>query len=389
MSNQAQIDRIRQAKSGIKTAIENKGVSVPEEALIDQYPEFVNQIQRGYEKNDLIPPENLEIYSDFAGNWKIVPMLYQSQQISGNKFGSNRSPHSCKIFGDNEFYLLGTSTIYYGKIVGSTVRIEKTIPIQDYCETGYVNVKCGIQDNENPEIVYYIGPYIGLSKSGVLAFNPKQGTKLWEVTFAVGDGGCEGALNTHNNCIYVSNGNNVFKLNKSNGSEVTRVKLGSTRNLFCDTEGYVYVDSSSSFYRADPDSLSKVWTVSSLETQNWCEMVEDNDYLYIACYSSIKKVQKSSGSVVATLSKSSVCVKWVTIKGVKYLCVVGSTELIFTDTNLQAQKTVGELNGGLLFDGKENMYRNSFARLGSSNYSGWLGKITGEDFSLKVLNVTR
>lgn len=39
-----QIARIRNAKAELKTAIERKGVTVPEDALIDEYPALVNQI---------------------------------------------------------------------------------------------------------------------------------------------------------------------------------------------------------------------------------------------------------------------------------------------------------------------------------------------------------
>ncbi len=42
-----EITRIQTAKSDLKTSIENKGVSVPSNALIDDYADYVDQIQQG------------------------------------------------------------------------------------------------------------------------------------------------------------------------------------------------------------------------------------------------------------------------------------------------------------------------------------------------------
>lgn len=48
MSIQNEIDRINNAKNQIKLAIEQKGVPVPSEIKIDEYPQFVSQIRKGY-----------------------------------------------------------------------------------------------------------------------------------------------------------------------------------------------------------------------------------------------------------------------------------------------------------------------------------------------------
>jgi hypothetical protein len=45
MSIQTEIVRLENAKAAIKTAIEGKGVSVPETALMDGYGEFIESIQ--------------------------------------------------------------------------------------------------------------------------------------------------------------------------------------------------------------------------------------------------------------------------------------------------------------------------------------------------------
>lgn len=51
MSIQNEISRIEQAKSDIKSAIEGKGVEVPESVKIDGYPELVRKIENKIEKN--------------------------------------------------------------------------------------------------------------------------------------------------------------------------------------------------------------------------------------------------------------------------------------------------------------------------------------------------
>lgn len=47
MSIATQIQRLQTAKADIKTAIENKGVTVPSNATIDAYPTYVSQITSG------------------------------------------------------------------------------------------------------------------------------------------------------------------------------------------------------------------------------------------------------------------------------------------------------------------------------------------------------
>ena len=45
MSISSEIDRIKSAKEELKTAITSKGVNVPQEAFLDTYPTYVNQIK--------------------------------------------------------------------------------------------------------------------------------------------------------------------------------------------------------------------------------------------------------------------------------------------------------------------------------------------------------
>ncbi len=64
MSVATEITRIQSAKSNIKTAIENKGVTVPNDALIDAYATYISQISGGssgltYETGTYTPSENI------------------------------------------------------------------------------------------------------------------------------------------------------------------------------------------------------------------------------------------------------------------------------------------------------------------------------------------
>lgn len=47
MSISSEITRLTNAKSSLKTSIENKGVEVPSAATLDDYPELVDQISGG------------------------------------------------------------------------------------------------------------------------------------------------------------------------------------------------------------------------------------------------------------------------------------------------------------------------------------------------------
>lgn len=52
MSISEEIVRLRQAKSNIKAAIEDKGTSVPSSAKLDDYPYYVSQIHSGIDPSD-------------------------------------------------------------------------------------------------------------------------------------------------------------------------------------------------------------------------------------------------------------------------------------------------------------------------------------------------
>lgn len=60
MSIASEITRIQGAKSDLKTSIENKGVTVPSSALIDDYASYVDQIQQGGGSGNPFDGVNLE-----------------------------------------------------------------------------------------------------------------------------------------------------------------------------------------------------------------------------------------------------------------------------------------------------------------------------------------
>lgn len=59
MSIASEITRLQAAKAELKTAIENKGVTVPSNTKLDGYADLVDSIQAGGSIEDLIAKENL------------------------------------------------------------------------------------------------------------------------------------------------------------------------------------------------------------------------------------------------------------------------------------------------------------------------------------------
>lgn len=72
MSVNSEIERLQNAKSALKTAIEGKGVSVPASTKLDGYSALVNSIEQGGGGDDdnwyMIVGDN---YSDYEGHFKV------------------------------------------------------------------------------------------------------------------------------------------------------------------------------------------------------------------------------------------------------------------------------------------------------------------------------
>lgn len=89
MSIATQIQRLQTAKADIKTAIENKGVTIPSNATIDAYPTYVSQITSGDD-----------------GYKEVFKKLIQRQS-----YMTLDIPEGVTIIGDFAFYAAVTLTI--------------------------------------------------------------------------------------------------------------------------------------------------------------------------------------------------------------------------------------------------------------------------------------
>ena len=67
MSVATEIQRIQGAKADLKTAIQAKGVSVPSDALIDDYPDYVNAISPNLQTKTITPSTSQQSLSADSG----------------------------------------------------------------------------------------------------------------------------------------------------------------------------------------------------------------------------------------------------------------------------------------------------------------------------------
>ena len=58
MSIASEVERLESAKSDLKTALESKGVAVPEEAKLDEFPVLVQQLGNGDMQRSVYDPQN-------------------------------------------------------------------------------------------------------------------------------------------------------------------------------------------------------------------------------------------------------------------------------------------------------------------------------------------
>lgn len=116
MSLQSEITRIKNAKSALKTSLESKGVTVPSDALIDEYPALVESIQAGEEFDylDYVTggSKNTVVLNDVDGK---IKQLYGIQFQSNGALTSVYLP-SCSAIGVSVY-----NTYYSGnKVTGAT-----------------------------------------------------------------------------------------------------------------------------------------------------------------------------------------------------------------------------------------------------------------------------
>ena len=116
------IQRIQIAKNDIKTAIENKYVTVPEDARIDEYATYINQIPQDY--TDAVP-------------WHIVTandVCYWYDELTIGPEGGEVSLSSTAYYDEHQYYgLVGDikNLVYYRLKDGSTTSYVSTDTFSD------------------------------------------------------------------------------------------------------------------------------------------------------------------------------------------------------------------------------------------------------------------
>ena len=139
MSIQSEIDRLKTAKSGLATAITGKGVTVPEDATLSDYPALVDQIQTGGGGGEPEPPDDgkTRLYIHVPENAKEglpppradVP-LYISQTVSDGvtiDWGDDSEPETISGTGN-------VNTAHYYAAGGDYVI---ALTVTDGCELGF------------------------------------------------------------------------------------------------------------------------------------------------------------------------------------------------------------------------------------------------------------
>lgn len=116
------IQRIQIAKNDIKTAIENKYVTVPEDARIDEYATYINQIPQDY--TDAVP-------------WHIVTandVCYWYDELTIGPEGGEVSLSATAYYDEHQYYgLVGDikNLVYYRLEDGSTTNYVSTNTFSD------------------------------------------------------------------------------------------------------------------------------------------------------------------------------------------------------------------------------------------------------------------
>lgn len=79
MSIASEVERLESAKSDLKTALESKGVAVPEGAKLDAFPALVQQLGNGYMLKSVYDPdgENKNIFKTIYANAPMYTALYR------------------------------------------------------------------------------------------------------------------------------------------------------------------------------------------------------------------------------------------------------------------------------------------------------------------------
>lgn len=79
MSIASEVERLESAKSDLKSALESKGVAVPEGAKLDAFPALVQQLGNGDMRKSVYDPqgENKDIFKTIYANTPMYTALYR------------------------------------------------------------------------------------------------------------------------------------------------------------------------------------------------------------------------------------------------------------------------------------------------------------------------
>lgn len=119
MSIQEQITRLESAKAGIKTAIENKGVTVSADSKLDTYPNYISQIETGGGTGGKIKPSSIN-FSGFNGESIDLNLLDTSSLTTFRDMFFNCS--NLKSIDLSQLDVSGVTTLY--EAFGNCVNLE-------------------------------------------------------------------------------------------------------------------------------------------------------------------------------------------------------------------------------------------------------------------------
>ena len=90
MSISDQITRLQNAKANIKTSIENKGVTVPDDAKLDAFPALIDDIQAGGSGETHVNPDFYELRTQNGTNFDYLFKGYNGPYIDVSKWDTSK-----------------------------------------------------------------------------------------------------------------------------------------------------------------------------------------------------------------------------------------------------------------------------------------------------------
>lgn len=90
MSVSDEIRRIQNAKANIKTSIENKGVTVPDDAKLDTFPSLIDDIQAGGSGETHTNPDFYELRTNYGTNFDHLFRNYSGPDINVSKWNTSK-----------------------------------------------------------------------------------------------------------------------------------------------------------------------------------------------------------------------------------------------------------------------------------------------------------